>query len=139
MAAKQHRHPERKCPSGSDRGIPWRYLKVTLRDSSTSFEMTGKCNRERISIRWRIRMASLARAHRAIEPAIVHQSARPRFVRRINAAFHQRYLLVLGYGPAGPRHRILQAPRKSRRPFKGKSDAAMVRWRRNEHRPQPAR
>jgi error-prone DNA polymerase len=30
------RHPERKCQSGSDRGIPLRNLKVTRRDPSTS-------------------------------------------------------------------------------------------------------
>ena len=51
-AARRRLHPERQRQSGSDRGIPLRNFKVTLRDPSTTLGMTGE---EAVFFRCRVR------------------------------------------------------------------------------------
>ena len=52
LACAADYHPEQQRQSGSDRGIPVRNFKVTLRDPSTTLGMTGE---EAVFFRCRVR------------------------------------------------------------------------------------
>ena len=105
-----------------------------------SARVVAHSRRERVSIRRRIRLVAITGADCKIESPAIHRETSARFVRRTDATIYDRHRLVLGHACLRdldiqfykPYSRVVDLSERQ-------TVGEMVRGRRNEYRPQPAR